>query len=201
MSTETRQTITRLLQEMRAADGSARERRLEVLVDVLYPELRRLAGRLMRRERAGHTLQPTALVNEAFLRLVGDAGIDWESRAHFLGVSARLMRQILVDHARRQQAKKRGGVAFQPLPIDEARDAAPADRLVDVLVLNDALERLAAVDLRSARVVELRIFGGLTAEEAASVLGVSKRTVDTDWSAARLWLAKQLGPASPPDPV
>lgn len=143
---------------------------------------------------------PFILKENRFKRVLAYHSLE-HIRAHFLGVSARLMRQILVDHARRQQAKKRGGVAFQPLPIDEARDAAPADRLVDVLVLNDALERLAAVDLRSARVVELRIFGGLTAEEAASVLGVSKRTVDTDWSAARLWLAKQLGPASPPDPV
>lgn len=194
MSTATRHTITKLLQDLPAGEGSVRERQLELLVEALYPELRRLAGRLMRRERAGHTLQPTALVNEAFMRLVDDARVDWQGRAHFLGVSARLMRQILVDHARRQQALKRGGVGFRPVALDEARDESPADRLVDVLVLNEVLDRLAGFDPRGARVVELRVFGGLTAEEAAAVLGVSKRTVDTDWSAARLWLAKHLTP-------
>jgi RNA polymerase sigma factor (TIGR02999 family) len=186
---EAQRTITRLLRQLTCADAADRDAHLSRIVTLVYPELRRLAGRLMRNERAGHTLQPTALVHEAFLNLV-DADIEWQGRAHFLGVAARAMRQVLVDHARRHQAGKRGaGVAH--VTFDDMRGAA-APRLHDLLALDEALERLAKVDSRGARVVELRVFGGLTARETAEVLAVSKRTVDTDWSFARVWLAREL---------
>jgi RNA polymerase sigma factor (TIGR02999 family) len=144
----------------------------------------------MRRERPNHTLQPTALVGEAFLRLVDQTRIDWQDRAHFLGIAARVMRQVLVDHARERGAAKRGGDVQRVTLDDYAGQENPAP--LDVLILNDALDRLAAIDPRGARVVELRVFGGLTVEEVAALLDVSKRTVDNDWSVARMWLAREL---------
>jgi RNA polymerase sigma-70 factor, ECF subfamily len=167
----------------------------EQLAEALYPELRRLAGSLMRRERADHTLQPTALVGEAFLRLVDQTKTDWKDRAHFLGIAARVMRQVLVDHARRHAAAKRGA-GVQRVTFDDAAGVS-GGQVVDLLVVNDALERLAALDERGARVVEMRVFAGLTIEEIAHVLGVSKRTVDADWAMARLWLARELGGGAP----
>jgi RNA polymerase sigma factor (TIGR02999 family) len=188
---QTRETVTRLLARLRGADEATRADALQQVLELLYPELRRLAARLMRRERPGHTLQPTALVHEAFLELVDETAIDWESRAHFMGVAARVMRRLLVDHARRHGARKRGG-GLRQVTLDEALDMGARERALDVLQLHDALERLAALDARGAQVVEMRVFGGLTAEEAAAALGVSKRTVDSDWSVARMWLAREL---------
>ena len=146
----------------------------------------------MKRERANHTLQPTALVHEAYLKLVGDPGARWESRAHFFGAAARAMRQILVDHARRHHAHKRGGELDRVTLDEEIADSNA--RSFEILALNDALEKLAAKDPRMARVVELRIFGGLVSKEVAHVLGFSKRTVDEDWKMAKMWLARELAP-------
>lgn len=194
---EPRETVTRLLVRLRGADEATRSAALQQVLDLLYPELRRLAARLMRRERPGHTLQPTALVHEAFLELVDETAIDWQGRAHFMGVAARVMRRVLVDHARRRGAGKRGG-GLRQVTLDESSGMGAAARALDVLHLDEVLERLAALDARGAQVVELRVFGGLTADEVAAALGVSKRTVDSDWSVARMWLARELrsGPAA-----
>ena len=181
--------ITQILLDARDPGASAVG--TERLVEALYPELRRLAAGLMRRERPGHTLQPTALVGEAFLRLVDHTRIEWKDRAHFLGIAARVMRQVLIDHARRHAAAKRGADVQRVTLGDDV--GAAAGQVVDLLVLNDALDRLAALDERGARVVEMRVFGGLTVEEIAQVLDVSKRTVDNDWAVARMWLARELG--------
>jgi RNA polymerase sigma factor (TIGR02999 family) len=153
-------------------------------------ELRRLARAYMGRERRGHTLQPTALVNEAFLRLAGARGLRWQDRAHFLGISARLMRRVLVDHARSRGYRKRGGGA-QRMTLDEALLAAPEPSL-DIVALDRALEALAAVDERKSRVVELRFFGGLSVEETAEVLHLSNDTIKRDWRLAKLWLLREL---------
>ncbi len=151
-----------------------------------------MAGDLMRRERPDHTLRPTALVHEAYLRLVdASPASPWENRAHFFGIAARAMRQILVDHARERSALKRGG-GLQRITLDEPLAAADALDL-DILAVHDALDKLAVLDERMARGVELRVFAGLTMTEVAEVLGVSKRTADGDWSVARKWLAKELG--------
>ena len=160
------------------------------LVELMYPELRALAARLMRRERAGHTLQPTAIVNEAFLRLVDQGTIEWQDRAHFVGIAARVMRQILVDHARRKRTAKRGGGAAS-VTLDEAMVSAPGTAF-DLIALDDVLTRFAALDARRSQVAELRVFGGLTAKEIAVELGVSTRTVEGDWAVARMWLAREL---------
>jgi RNA polymerase sigma factor (TIGR02999 family) len=160
------------------------------VVEALYPELRRIAGSLMRKERPGHTLQPTALVGEAFVRLVDERQITWQDRAHFLGIAARVMRQILVDHARRRGAAKRGG-GGERVTFDE-RLGHGAARGLAVLDLQRALDRLEALDPRGARVAVLRLFGGLTVPEIAEVVGVAPRTVDGDWAVARRWLAREL---------
>jgi RNA polymerase sigma factor (TIGR02999 family) len=188
---EPRETVTRWLVRLREGDSRTRAEALQQVLDLLYPELRRLAAHLMRRERPGHTLQPTALVHEAFLELVDETAIDWEGRAHFLGVAARVMRRVLVDHARRRGADKRGG-GLRHVTLDESSAPGAAERAVDVLQLDEVLERFAALDARAAQVVELRVFGGLTATETAAALGVSKRTVDSDWSVARMWLGREL---------
>lgn len=162
----------------------------EELLGLLYDDLRDIARRALSRERANHTLQPTALVHEAWMRVDQGPSAPWESRAHFLGIAARVMRQVLVDHARRRGALKRGG-HFEPVTLEgmpgEA-DTAP----VDVLALDDALARLAAHDARKARVVELRLFAGMTMDEVAEALAVSKRTAEGDWAFARAWLCAQL---------
>ena len=146
----------------------------------------------MRRESAGHTLQATALVHEAYLRLVDQRRVVWRNRAQFFGVAAQLMRRILVDHARERRAAKRGG-GMPQLALDEAAAAAPtADEGMDVLALHDALERLAALDLEQARLVELRYFGGLSIEETAEALDVSPATVKREWALARAWLRREL---------
>jgi RNA polymerase sigma factor (TIGR02999 family) len=170
------------------SDGD--EQALACLIPLVEAELRRLARAYMARERRGHTLQPTALVNEAFLRLADARGLRWQDRAHFLGVSARLMRRVLVDHAPSRGYQKRGGGAPR-VTLDEAHLASPQPSL-DVVALDRALEALAAVDERKSRVVELRFFGGLSVEETAEVLHLSNDTIKRDWRLAKLWLLRAL---------
>ena len=179
--------VTRLLERASAGDTGARA----TLFDVLYRELHRLAEAEMRAERANHTLQPTALVHEAFLRLAGDHG-QFESRAHFLGVAASAMRRVLVDHARGRNAHKRGGGAT--LVTVEDLDALPQPSAVevDLVVLDDALSRLYALDARQGQIVELRFFGGLSVEETAVVVGVSERTIKREWQLSRAWLRREV---------
>ena len=174
------------------SDGD--EAALASLVPRVYAELHRLAHHYMRAERPGRTLQTTALVNEAYLRLVDTSRVRWESRAHFLAVAAQAMRRILVDAARARGAKKRGG-AVSHVPLDEAVVTAPV-RGAELVALDAALTALAKVDRRKGQVVELRYFGGLTAEETAEVLHVSPETVQRDWRVAKLWLLRELAEGS-----
>ena len=164
---------------------------LEHLIPVVQSELHRIAERCMRQERGGHTLQATALVNEAYLRLVDVQRIDWQDRMHFLAISARVMRRILVDHARARNYQKRGGGAIRVTLNEEL--AGLHERGHDLVALDDALDALAATDERKSRVVELRFFGGLSVEETASVLKVSAETVMRDWRLAKAWLFRELG--------
>ena len=180
--------VTRLLHELRGGDRAA----INKLVPLIYEDLRRIARRQLLRERVGHTLSTTALVHEAYFRLVDLERVEWQDRAHFCAVAAQAMRRILVDYARRRNAQKRGGQ--QPhLSLDENRVAVD-DQAELVLSLDEALTRLSALDERLSQVVEYRYFGGLTEEEAAEVLGVSARTVRRDWSKAKAWLFKELYP-------
>jgi RNA polymerase sigma factor (TIGR02999 family) len=165
------------------------------LTEAVYAELRALASYFLQRERAGHTLQPTALVHEAYLKLADKTRINWRSKAHFVAVAAEAMRRVLVDHARSFRADKRGGGRAR-IPL-EAGILAPGTE-VDLLALDDAINKLAALDARHARVVELRFFGGLSVEQAAEVLGVSTRTVEADWSLARAWLRQEIGGGGSP---
>jgi RNA polymerase sigma factor (TIGR02999 family) len=181
--------ITALLQAWARGDRSA----LDALLPAVYRELHRQAERYMRGQPAGHTLQATALVHEAFLRLVDQTKVEWRSRAHFHGVAAKAMRSILIDHARARQAAKRGAGAGR-LTLDTARDIAETPTAVDVLDLDEALQRLAEFDPDKARLVELRYFGGLNIEEAAEVLEVSPATVKRHWHTARAWLRRELTP-------
>jgi RNA polymerase sigma factor (TIGR02999 family) len=174
---------------------------LDELLPLVYGEMRRQAARYLRSQPPGHTLQTTALVHEAYLRLVGPdgAGADWQGRAHFFGVAAQAMRSILVDHARARRAAKRGG-GLRALTLSAAEAAGTrangaVESEVDVVALDEALARLAALDPRQARVVELRYFGGLNIEETAYTLGVSHSTVEREWRTARLWLRRELGAA------
>ena len=165
------------------------------LLELVYPELHRIAERQMRREREGHTLQPTALVHEAYLKLVDQSRVDWRNRAHFLGVAAQAMRRLLVDHARGRGRDKRGGGATL-VELDSAAGEAGLAvqaRSVDLLALDQALERLTALDAAQARLVELRFFGGLSVEEAAEALGISTATAGRDFRSARAFLARELG--------
>ncbi len=160
------------------------------LIPQIYEELRRLARSFMRQERANHTLQPTALVHEAYARLVQQTHVPWQNRAHFFAAAARLMRHILVDHARARRANKRGGMQQQVTLDDVMLEAR--NQSIDVLALHEAIERLAALDARQAKIVELHFFGGLTFEEIALILDVSVRTAKGDWSMARAWLRGEL---------
>jgi len=178
--------VTRLLGELRRGSPEAEAE----LLPLVYEHLHRLAAHYMRQERPDHTLQATELLNEAYLRLVSQGNTNWQDRAHFFGIAARLMREILVDHARGRQAGKRGGLA-EKLPIDEERTFSPA-KSRELVELDDALRSLAEIDPQQARIVELRFFGGLTVEETAEVLGISPRTVKRDWSMARAWLHGEL---------
>lgn len=163
----------------------------------VHQELQRIAKRCLRRERAGHSLQATALVNEAYLRLVDAQAVDWQNRAHFLAIAARLMRRILVDYARARQYQKRGGGAL-PVTLTEALIVSGRSR--DLIALDDALDALAQLDERRSRVVELRFFGGLTVAETAAVLDVSPETVMRDWKLARAWLRRALQPSDAAEP-
>ena len=180
------QQVTQLLCDWRSGDGDA----FEKLIPLIQPELQRLAHHYMSRERPGHTLQTTALVDDAFLRLADNSHPQWQNRAHFFAAAAQLMRRIMVDHARKRQALKRGGGAVR-VELDEAR-VATETRAADLLELDEALEKLAAFDRRKADVVEMRYFGGLTMEEIAEVLKIHVNTVTRDWSAARAWLFATL---------
>lgn len=182
----TPQDVTQLLQAWSDGDETALGR----LVPLVEAELRRLARGYMRRERQGHTLQATALVNEAFLRLVGARHVRWQDRAHFVAIAARLMRQVLVDHARSRGSRKHGGAAGL-VPLDDARVEAGEPEL-DLFDLNRALEVFSTIDARRSQIVELRYFGGLTLEETAEVLHVSVETVKRDWRLAKLWLLREL---------
>jgi RNA polymerase sigma-70 factor, ECF subfamily len=177
--------ISQLLRAWSAGDRLA----LGELTPIVYAELRHLAHRYMRRERAGHSLQTTALVNEAYMRLVDYKRMQWQDRAHFFAVSSQLMRRILVDNARRHNLKRGGGV--QHVPLDEAA-VVSRDPGVDLVALDDALTALARIDPRKARVVEMRFFGGLSVEETAAVVQVSPVTVRRDWSSAKIWLCREL---------
>lgn len=181
--------VTGLLDEWTRGDARALDR----LLPLVYAELRGVAARQLRRERDGHSLQPTALVHEAYLRLVDQQKVDWRSRAHFFGVAAQVMRRVLVDHARRRMAGKRGD-GIRPVSIDRAIEAPVADRIA-ILDLDDALGRLEQLDAGLAQIVELRAFGGLTIEEAAHVLNVSPSTAKRDWRTAKAWLTRELGAA------
>jgi RNA polymerase sigma factor (TIGR02999 family) len=186
------ENVTQLLVDWSKGDQQA----LDQLMPLVYSELRRLAANYLRRERQGHTLQPTALVNEAYLKLIDQKNAKWQNRAQFYGVSAQLMRRILVDHARQHQAAKRGGSAQERLSITSA-DQLGARQLasepaIDLLALNEALEELAVMDPQQARIVELKFFGGLSIEETAEVLGIGHATVERDWKMARAWLRRKL---------
>jgi RNA polymerase sigma factor (TIGR02999 family) len=184
---ESRLRVTQILRQLDLSDPS----QADELLAAVYDELRRLASGQLRGERPNHTLQPTALVHEAYLRLVDARDLRWESRAHFFGTAARAMRQILVDHARRHNAEKRGGGWEQ---VTLATDVGGEESLAaDVLDLHEALEKLASHDAELARLVELRFFAGLTLDETADTLGVSRRKTAKDWSVARLWLQRRLG--------
>ena len=178
--------VTEILQAWSDGDRGA----LDKLIPIVYEELHRQAARYLRRERQDHTLQTTALINEAYVRLVDQRDVRWQNRAHFFGVAAQLMRRILVDHARKERAVKRGGPAGQ-LPLDKVV-AISGETDMNLVALDEALTKLAEMDQRKSRVVELKYFGGLTAEEAAEVLGVSEATVRHDWSMAKAWLRREI---------
>ena len=179
--------ITHLLKEWSDGDDQALDR----LTPLVYEELRKQAARYLRRERPGHSMQTTALINEAYLRLIDARNVRWQGRAHFFAIAANLMRRILVDHARRRDAEKRGGTQIR-LTLDNAL-AVTKQSDVDLLMIDDALTRLAAIDPQQAQVVELRFFSGLSVEETAAALGISPRTVKRDWSVARAWLRREIG--------
>jgi len=187
MQTHSPEHITQLLVAWGDGDQSA----LEELAPLVHSELRRLAHQYMRRERPGHTLQTSALVNEAFLRLIDWKNVRWQNRAHFFAVSAQLMRRILVDFAREKQYLKRGG-DVRRVSLDEA-EAFPLERDTDLVALDEALTTLAEMDQRKCQVVEMRFFGGLSVKEVAEVLHVSEETVMRDWRLAKVWLLRELG--------
>jgi RNA polymerase sigma factor (TIGR02999 family) len=180
------QDVTKLLIRWSEGDKAA----LEELLPAVYSELRKLASRYISRERQNHTLQSTALVHEAYLRLIDQSRVQWQNRAHFYGVAAQMIRRILVDHARGHLTAKRGGGAFK-LSLDEAI-GEPQQRDLDLVLLDDALKGLAEFDEQQARVVELRFFAGLSIEETAAAIGISPATVKRDWNAAKAWLYREM---------
>jgi RNA polymerase sigma factor (TIGR02999 family) len=189
VNTEPSPDVTQILKEW----GEGNEEASVRLMPLVYEELRRLARDYLRRERADHTLQATALVHEAYLRMVDEKNTTWQNRAHFYGIAARLMRRILVDHARAHNAAKRGGL-HQKFSLDEARDL-PTPGATDLVALDGALENFAKTYPRKSEVVELKFFGGMEANEIAEVLQVSPKTVLRDWSFAKLWLCRELSAA------
>jgi RNA polymerase sigma-70 factor (ECF subfamily) len=186
------ENVTQLLVDWSRGDQKA----LDKLMPLVYGELRRLAGNYLRRERQGHTLQPTALVNEAYLKLIDQKNARWQNRAQFYGVAAQLMRRILVDHARQRQAAKRGGSDQQRLSITSAGQLGARQMVtepaIDLLALHEALNELTEMDPQQGRIVELKFFGGLSIEETAEVMGISHATVERDWKMARAWLRRKL---------
>jgi RNA polymerase sigma factor (TIGR02999 family) len=182
-----RAEVTQLLQQW----SNGQERALDRLLPEIHDELRKLAASYLRRERPDHTLQPTALVNEAFLKLVDQRKAKWQNRAHFFGIAAQAMRRILVDHARAHSADKRGG-EFRKVALDEAHEIGHTVD-VDLLALDEALTRLATMDAQQSRIVELRFFGGLTTDETAEVMHISPATIGREWRMAKAWLAAELG--------
>jgi RNA polymerase sigma factor (TIGR02999 family) len=189
---QSQENVTQLLIKWGEGDQKA----LEKLMPLVYGELRRLAGNYLRRERQNHTLQPTALVNEAYLKLIDQRNARWQNRAQFYGVASQLMRRILVDHARQHQAAKRGGSDQQRLSITSAGQLGgkklAAEPVLDLLALHEALQELAVIDPQQERIVELKFFGGLSIEETAEVLGIGHATVSRDWKMARAWLRRKL---------
>lgn len=183
---EPAEQITERLIAWNSGDAAA----LDDVIRAVYQELRRMADRYLRLERPGHTLQPTALVHEAYLRLIDQTQVNWQNRAHFFGVAAQMMRRILVDHARTKQRDKRGGSATK-LSLDEVMDVSKG-RAADLVALDAALETLTGIDPRKSRVVELRFFGGLSVAETAEVLDVSPQTVMRDWKLAKAWLFQEM---------
>jgi RNA polymerase sigma factor (TIGR02999 family) len=179
--------VTQLLADWRGGDNQA----LEELMPLVYQELHRLADYYLRRERQGHTLQATALINEAYMKIIDQHSVNWQNRAHFFGVAAQMMRRILVDHARSHLYAKRGGGA-QKLTIDEAIGVPQQERDLELVALDDALNRLAEIDPQQCRIIELRFFGGLTIEETAEVLGISPATVKREWNWAKTWLYNEI---------
>jgi len=186
MTASSPQSVTQLLK----AWGNGEQQALDQLIPLVYTELHRLAHRYMGRERSAHTLQPTALVHEAYERLIDLKNVSWQNRAHFFGVSAQVMRRILVDYARSRRYSKRGG-EWRQVPFNEAVAVFP-DRQTDIVALDDALRTLADIDPRKSKVVEMRFFGGLSIKEVAEVLNVSQETVLRDWRLARVWLLREL---------
>ena len=176
-----------MLKQWSAGDREALDR----IMPLIYDELRRIAGRHFRRERPDNTLQPTALVNEVYLRLVDQRGMNWQSRAHFFGIAARLMRQVLVDRARARNAAKRGGGDYE-MDLSHISDVPDESRRLDLLALDRALDGLASFDIQQGRVVELKFFGGLSIEETAEVMGISVATVKREWALAKAWLFREL---------
>jgi RNA polymerase sigma factor (TIGR02999 family) len=178
--------VTSLLQEWTSGDQDALER----LLPLVYDELRRLAGHYLRSERPDHTLQATALVHEAYLRLIDQKNVRWQNRAHFFGIASQMMRRILVDHARKRHAAKRDAAVCR---LSVAEDLVPApEREPDILALDEAISSLSALDPQQGRIIELRFFGGLTVEETSEVVGVSPATVKREWATARLWLRHEM---------
>jgi RNA polymerase sigma factor (TIGR02999 family) len=186
MGVELQHEVTQILHDWSGGDADAPER----LMPFVYDELRRLARSFLARERGSHTLQPTALVNEAYLRLVDQTRVNWQNRAHFYGIAARMMRRVLIDHARAHATEKRGGATIH-LSLDDVQ-VSIEERATSFVALDEALERLEQMDERKCKVVEMRFFGGLTDQEIADVLGVTTRTVLRDWKKARLWLSREL---------
>lgn len=183
---EAPQNVTQLLIGWGQGDKEALDR----LVPIVYDELRRQAARYLRRERVGHTLQTTALIHEAYLRLIDQKNVQWQNRAHFFGIAAQLMRRILVDHARTKKRAKRGGSDVR-VSLGDVQ-AVVKGKDLDVVALDEALDRLAQVDEQQSKIVELRFFSGLTVEETAEVLGISTATVKRDWSMAKAWLHREI---------
>jgi RNA polymerase sigma-70 factor, ECF subfamily len=179
--------VTLLLTEIREGNQEAANR----LMPLIYSELRRMAASYMQRERAEHTLQPTALVNEAYMRLAGGESVPWQNRAHFFGIASHAMREVLLDYARRHSAGKRGGKDARKVEMDaELRGVSP--KIENVIAIDEALERLARIDPRQSRLIELRFFAGLSVEESAEVMGVSPVTIKREWRSAKAWLYREL---------
>ena len=184
---ESTQQVTLLLKRLKKGDPEAPGQLIPLVID----ELHRLASHYMRNERVGHTLQPTALVNEAYLRMIGYRSLDWQSRSHFIGVAASIMRQVLTDYARRRLAAKRGSDA-EDVPLADLKDSLSVEQSEELLALNEALDRLKKMNSRHSQIVEMRYFGGLSIEETAEALGISPITVKRDWALARAWLCAEL---------